>query len=38
MGVGVDKMIKSIKKFRNYRHMLNTDSGGGGGQRKMGGG
>ena len=38
MGVGVDEMIKSIKKFQNYRHMLNTDSGGGGGQMQMGGG
>ena len=26
---------KSVQKFENYRHMLNADSGGGGGQMQM---
>ena len=37
MGVGVDKMMKSIKNFQNYRDMLNTDSSGGRGQMQIGG-
>ena len=36
MGIGVGEMTKNIKKFQNHRHMLNTDSGGGAGQMKMG--
>ena len=27
---------KSVQKFENYRHMLNADSDGGGGQIQMG--
>ena len=38
MGVGVDEIIKSIKKFQNHRHMLNTDLGGGGVRYGGGGG
>ena len=33
-----DEVIKSIKKFQNYRHMLSTDSCGGGGSDADGGG
>ena len=29
--------MKNIKEFKNCRHMLNTDSCGGGGQMQMGG-
>ena len=43
VGVGSDAhwglggiIDKSVQKFENYRHMLNADSDGGGGQIQMG--